>query len=390
MRAAVRRGDVVGEGVYVLRVGVVVLHGHLDQDPVLDAFGVDGLREQHLLVLVQVLDELLQAAFEAEVVLLRFLAPLVPEDDPHALVQERHLPQAVAQYVVLELAGLKDSLGIVLALHVRPELDGCAGAVGRADHLQVVDVFAPFILLLVDLAVLVHRHGEMPAQRVHHAGADAVQAAGNLVSPAAEFAAGVQDRQADFHRRAMHLRMQADREAAPVVHDRHGAVLVQRDVDLVAEAGQRLVHGVVHDFIHQVMQTPRVCRADIHARAFPHGFQALQDLDLLLAVVGGHSGHLFHFEIHSFSHFAPHILSLSRASENLSYQGGFIPFLKSLNPLKNQAFQTSLLYHFLPLKERIFRNFLSYIYGKTDSRHKNTGQTVFSARLLRREPSPPP
>ena len=30
---------------------------------------------------------------------------------------------------------------------------------------------------------------------------------GDLVSPAAEFAAGVQDRQADFHRRALHLRM---------------------------------------------------------------------------------------------------------------------------------------------------------------------------------------
>ena len=60
--AAVRRGDVVGEGIDVLRVGVVILHGHFDQDAVLDAFGVDRFREQHLLVLVQELDELPQAA----------------------------------------------------------------------------------------------------------------------------------------------------------------------------------------------------------------------------------------------------------------------------------------------------------------------------------------
>ena len=164
----------------------------------------------------------------------------------------------------------------------------------------------------------------MPAQGVDHAGADAVQAAGNLVPPAAELAAGMQDRQAHFHRRAVHLRMQAHREAAPVVHHGHGTVRVQRNMDPVAVAGQRLVHGVVHNFIYQVMQAPRVRRPDIHARALPHSFQALENLDLLLTVIGGHSGHLFHFEVHSFSHDTPQT-SLSRSSENLSFQVGFRP-----------------------------------------------------------------
>ena len=98
----------------------------------------------------------------------------------------------------------------------------------------------------------------MFAQRVNHAGAHAVQAAGYLVSSAAELAAGMQHGQADFNCGTSHLRMQAHGEAAAVVHNGHGAVSIQCYVNLFAVAGQRFVHGVVHNFINQVMQTPGV------------------------------------------------------------------------------------------------------------------------------------
>ena len=63
-----------------------------------------------------------------------------------------------------------------------------------------------------------------------------------------------------------------------------------------AEAGQRLVDGVVDDFIDHVMQARAVVGvADIHAGALAHGIEALQDLDRL-GVVGvfladGFGGH---------------------------------------------------------------------------------------------------
>ena len=111
-----------------------------------------------------------------------------------------------------------------------------------------------------------------------------MQTAGNLVAAAAELAARVQNRQADLDRGAADLRVNADREAASVVLHGAGAVLVQRDDDLVAEARQRLVHRVVHDFIHQMVQAALVRRADIHARPLAHGLKPFENLNLVLVV----------------------------------------------------------------------------------------------------------
>ena len=49
---------------------------------------------------------------------------------------------------------------------------------------------------------------------------------------------------------------------------------------MVAVTGQRLVDGVVHDLIDQMVQAAGAGGADIHARALAHRFQAFQDLDL--------------------------------------------------------------------------------------------------------------
>ena len=134
-----------------------------------------------------------------------------------------------------------------------------------------------------------------------------MQPAGYLVAAAAELAAGVQHRQAHLHGGAAHLGVNAHGEAAAVVPDGDAAILVQRHVDALAEARQRLVHGVVHNLIDQVMQAPHVRGADIHARALADGLQALQHLNLLLAVVMGHLGRLFNFILkHFVCHAAPH------------------------------------------------------------------------------------
>ena len=136
----------------------------------------------------------------------------------------------------------------------------------------------------MDFPVLVYFHHKPFAQRVDHGGAHAVQAAGNLVAAAAEFAARVQNRQADLDRRAADLRVDADREAASGLLHGAGSVLVQRDDDLVAEAGQRLVHRVIHNFVDQMMQSALIRRADIHARPLAHGLKPFEHLYLVLVV----------------------------------------------------------------------------------------------------------
>ena len=111
-----------------------------------------------------------------------------------------------------------------------------------------------------------------------------MQAAGHLVAVVVELAAGVQHREHDFRRRFAALVL-VGRNAAAVVDDGDGAVDVDRDVHLIAEAGQRLVDGVVDDLVDEMVQSGRAGRADVHRRPLADGFQPLEDLDLVGAVV---------------------------------------------------------------------------------------------------------
>ena len=66
---------------------------------------------------------------------------------------------------------------------------------------------------------------------------------------------------------------------------------MHRDDDPVAESGQRLVDGVVHDLEHHVMQATAVIGvADIHSGALSDRVKPLQNFDFagIVYVVLGH------------------------------------------------------------------------------------------------------
>ena len=114
MRAAVDRVDVVGEGEDGLGVGVVVLQRDLHGHAVALGLHVDRLVVQHLLALVQVLDELGDAAGVLELCVLGLAGlgvggALVGERDLDALVQEGELAQALGQRVVVVLGDGEDA-----------------------------------------------------------------------------------------------------------------------------------------------------------------------------------------------------------------------------------------------------------------------------------------
>ena len=286
VRAALGGVDVVGEAEHALVEAVVPLHRDLHGGGVLHAFDVERGLEHDIFVLVQVLHEGHDAALVVVHPLLRGLGALVVQLDLDALVEKGHLAKARAQRVKVKIAGFEDARFRVLAgPHVRMEVDGCACTIRRADDFQVVEGFPALVLLLIELAVLVDVHAQVFRKRVDHRRAHAVQAAGNLVAAAAEFAAGVQHGEADLDRRTTHLGVDADGEAAAVVLHGYGAILMQRDNDVVAKTGQRLVHGVVHDFVNEVVQAALVGGANVHAGPAAHRLQAFQHLNLVFVVL---------------------------------------------------------------------------------------------------------
>ena len=112
-----------------------------------------------------------------------------------------------------------------------------------------------------------------------------MQTARHLVAVVVELAAGVQHGHHDFGGR-LAARVKVDRNAAAVVDDRDRAVDVNRDVDLIAEARQRLVDRVVHDLVDEVVQAGRTGRADVHRRPLADGLEPFENLDLVGGILG--------------------------------------------------------------------------------------------------------
>ena len=150
---------------------------------------------------------------------------------------------------------------------------------GFADDLQLLRGHAALERHVINLVVARNLDLEPIGKGVDALGADAVQAAGILVGALAEFAAGVQIGQHQFHRRHLPFRMHIHRDAAAIVADGDGAIDVDGDFDVLAIAGQMFVDGIVQHLEDAMVQAAFIGVADIHAGAFADGLQPLQFID---------------------------------------------------------------------------------------------------------------
>ena len=210
-------------------------------------------------------------------VLLALFRAEVLNRDVDTLVQVCQLAHALQQGIVV-VGRRRENRRVGL------EGDAGAGVVGVAHGLHLVQGFALAVLLLVDLAAAVHVHLHVFAQGVHAAHAHAVQAAAHLVAALVELAARMQHRHHHLQGRAVLLLVHVHGNAAPVVLHGHAVVLVDADVNPVAETRQSLVDGVVHHLIHQMVQAAEIHVADIHGRTHAHSLQTLQHRDITCTV----------------------------------------------------------------------------------------------------------
>ena len=278
MHAPLGGVDVVGEGDDDLVVGVGVLEGHLGHGVLLGPGHVDDPVVDGVLVAVDIVHELPDAPGVAHGLGDGLLPPVIGNGDGEAGVEEGLLPHPGVEGVEVVLRGLGEHLRVGL------EGDDGAGPVGVPHHGHLLGDQAPGKLHLVDLALLVDLDGEPLAQGVDHGGAHAVEAAGDLIAPAAELAAGVEDGEDHLQGGLAGLLLDIHGDTPAVVGDGDDVVPADLHGNLGAVARQGLVDGVIHDLVDQVVQAAGGGGADVHARPLPHGLQALQHLDLRGAV----------------------------------------------------------------------------------------------------------
>ena len=156
---------------------------------------------------------------------------------------------------------------------------------GGADGLHVALRDAAGELLPVEHPVTADLGDEPLGERIDDRDTDAVKTARDLVAVAAELAAGVELREHDRERGQALVLDHVDGDAGALVDNGDRVVGVNRDVDHVVSAGERLVDSVVDHFVDEVVQPARTRRSDVHPGAEPNRLEAFQDRDVLCGVI---------------------------------------------------------------------------------------------------------
>ena len=222
----------------------------------------------------------------------RRVNPLVAQGDLDARIQEAQFTEAMLKALKLEIGVSKDFV-------IR--LEGNTRSIARprlafSDHMQRLRDFPACKCNLVGLGALVDLYFSPFAEGVDALDTHAVQTARDLVSVAVKLAAGMHLGQDDLNRGStidgwILMAHGVDWHSAPVILDHATAVNTDGHVDIGGVPGHDLIDRVVDAFVNEVVQPFRSCATDVHTRAFPDGFQALQDLDGARGVfVGGGGG----------------------------------------------------------------------------------------------------
>ena len=283
MRTAVGGMNVIGKGEEIFVVALIILHGDFHGDGIVLILGreIDHVGMNHLerALLMNELYEAADTALVAEIILDNVVAvALVAQLNMYAGIEKRLFSQAALKHLVFVNGGFLENFGVSLEAHLGA-LD-----VGLADFLQLVDNLAAFIALKINILAVADLDLQPFGERVDDGSADAVQTAGDLVTAAAELAAGMQNGKDDRHRRKTCLAVDADRNTSAVIGDADDVAGLNHHVNLGAVTGKRLVDGVIDNLINQMVQTARSCGTDIHARTLSDSLQAFEHLNFVGAV----------------------------------------------------------------------------------------------------------
>ena len=244
MRSAFNGADIVGKGMNIFLVFVIILkgklHGHVIRDPAPLYDPVYGL-----ISTVEIFHKLTYAAFG--IVFVRLVGAFVHTDDFQPSVQIGQFFKTLLKYRERKFCCLK-------YLVVRQETHRCAMSFRLAEADQLRHRIASLIALPPASAVPTHSDFQPFGKRIHTGNADTVQTAGYLVGIIIELAAGMQLGHDYLYGRNTEFGVYIHRNTTPVVAYGDTVVHVQNHFHMGTVPGHGLVDGVVHYFIHKMMQ----------------------------------------------------------------------------------------------------------------------------------------
>ena len=281
MSTALDGVDVVHIRVDVFRIVGVIHDGHLDGDALLLGLQVNDVINQMCAMAVDIAHKLLQSVFGMESFLfcLAFLVRTqVAQCDGDAGIQIGQLTHTTSHDVVFVFGGGEDG-------GIGPELLTRTRFVGVAHNLHVIERLSLLVFLLIDMAVAIDLRCHVLRQGVHTADAHTMKSTRDLVTALVELTAGMQHSHHHFQSALVHLLMFIHRDTTSVVLHGDGVVFIDGYFDVFAVSCHRLVDGVVHSLVHQMVQSFFTDVTNIHSRALADGFESFQHLNVTGRVV---------------------------------------------------------------------------------------------------------
>ena len=246
MHTALGGMDVVGKRDDGLVITVMVLQGDFSSGVTLGTGYVDDLLMERRFILIDIGDKLADTALVAHGVALLTAFTLVLDGDAETCIQEGLLTHTGVERFIVILHRVKH-------LVIGHEGDGGAAAVGVAHDGNLLGDCAAGEGHLVNLALLMHLHCQPLRKSVDDTGTHAVEAAGDLITAAAELTACVQHCKDHLKGRATRLLLNVHGDTTAIVADGNAVALIDGDGDLGTVARQRLINGVIHNLVDKMV-----------------------------------------------------------------------------------------------------------------------------------------
>ena len=212
-----------------------------------------------------------------------FKAALIRQDDAQTLIQKRHLLQARTQRLKIELNRFENFRIRVERLSRSRRI--CLSATGETlahNMAAILKRHVPLVALTLNAGI------DAARKRVHNRNTNTVKTTRNRVTAAAELTASVQNRHDDLDGRTALRRVHIHRNTTAVILNTDATIVLQCHADRIRITCQRLIDRVVHDLVHEVVQTTRASRTDIHAGALTNSLETLKHRNRRRTIFLGH------------------------------------------------------------------------------------------------------
>ena len=174
---------------------------------------------------------------------------------------------------------------LVKNIRIGLEMDSGTRPVGVASHFKLRGLFTLGKGLVVNLFILLDLNSQFRGEGVDNGDPNAMKAAGYLVPSTAKFTAGVQNRQCQLNPGLFHFVVHIGRNTTAVIHNGDTVIFINGDHNILTVTRQRLIDGVIHDFIDKMVEPLLAGAPDIHPRSLLDRLKAFQHLYLVGSII---------------------------------------------------------------------------------------------------------